>query len=277
MDNGRKRELANAIARRLRERGHRALFAGGSVRDLLLGIPPHDYDIATSARPAEVQALFDHTVAVGAAFGVILVLPDGETPFEVATFRKDLGYTDRRRPDAIAFTDEREDALRRDFTVNALFLDPVSGEVLDYVGGREDLAAGRLRAVGNPEERIAEDRLRMLRAVRFASRFHLAIDRDLAAAVRRHASSVVHVSAERIRDELVKMLTQGDAAVALELLEATGLLEVVMPEAVALRGVPQPPEYHPEGDKPDTSSLFHWESHTCTPCPIELKHLSRRK
>jgi len=250
------RDLADGIAARLRGAGHRALFAGGCVRDLLMGSEPKDWDIATSARPDEIQRLFERTVPVGAAFGVIIVLPDGQTPFEVATFRKDLGYTDFRRPDAVEFTDEEEDARRRDFTINALFLEPVSGEVIDYVDGRADIDRRLVRAVGDPEQRIAEDRLRMLRAIRFAARLHFAIDRSTYAAVKRHASTITHVSAERIRDELTKMLIAGDAAVALELLRASGLLGVILPEAEAMVGVPQPPEFHPEGDVWDHTLLL---------------------
>lgn len=245
---GNSRDLATAVAKGLRDAGHRALFAGGCVRDLLLEREPKDFDVATSATPEEVMRIFPRTAPVGASFGVVLVMPDGHTPVEVATFRRDLGYTDHRRPDAVAFTDEREDAQRRDFTINGLFLDPVTGEILDYVGGRDDLARGILRAIGNPGARIAEDRLRMLRAIRFATRYHFTIEAATWAAVREHASTVVHVSAERIRDELVRMFTEGDAAVALELLDHARLLAVVLPEVAELRAVSPWPELGAAGD-----------------------------
>jgi len=241
-------DAAHLVAKRLAAAGFRALFAGGAVRDLAMGEEPHDVDVATDAVPDEVMALFEKTVPVGAQFGVVLVLPDGLTPVEVATFRTDGGYSDHRRPDTITYASDREDALRRDLTINGLFQDPLTGQIIDYVGGLDDIERGVIRAIGDPEARFGEDRLRLLRAVRFAARYHFRIDGATYAALRRHASSLVTVSGERVRDELTRMLTEGDAATAIELLDACGLLAVVLPEVKALQGVAQPLEYHPEGD-----------------------------
>lgn len=240
-------QAAFGICARLAEHGHRALLAGGCVRDHLLGIPPTDIDIATDARPEVVEALFARTVTVGARFGVVVVLlPEG--PFEVATFRHDGPYLDGRHPSNVVFTDEKQDAERRDFTINAMFLDPVSGEVLDYVGGQADLKAGVIRAVGDARQRFKEDRLRLLRAVRFAARFGFEIERATLDAIREAAAHILETSAERIRDELTKMLTEGQARCAFELLDSTGLLAQVLPEIDAMKGVEQPPVFHPEGD-----------------------------
>ena len=242
-----KREAAaRQICGVLRGAGHRALFAGGCVRDRLLGLTPKDYDIATSARAEEVARLFDQTAAVGAAFGVMIVVrPEGH--FEVATFRKDGPYSDGRRPDSVSFTDEIEDAKRRDFTVNALFFDPETDAVLDYAGGRADLEAKVLRTVGEPAQRFAEDYLRLLRAVRFAARLDYALDGATREAIIALAPHIQETSAERVRDELLKMLTEGNAARAIELLDETGLLEQVLPEITAMKGVEQPAAFHPEG------------------------------
>lgn len=238
---------AGEICARLRAAGHRALFAGGCVRDHLLGVPPKDFDVATSARPDAVAALFDRTVMVGAAFGVVLVLlPEGQ--FEVATFRSDGPYLDGRHPSSVSFTDERADAQRRDFTLNALFLDPETGAVLDYVGGREDLERGVIRAVGDAAARFQEDHLRLLRAVRFAARLGFEIEPATFAAAQALAGKCVDTSAERVRDELLKMLTEGHARRAFELLDATGMLTYVLPEMMPMKGCEQPPEFHPEGD-----------------------------
>ncbi|HXB61717.1 MAG TPA: CCA tRNA nucleotidyltransferase [Acidobacteriaceae bacterium] len=251
-----KYEAAAAIAHRLREAGHQAYFAGGCVRDMLLGIVPKDYDVATSATPEQVVALFAKTFTVGAHFGVVLVV-EGEIATEVATFRSDGAYSDGRRPDAVKYTsDAKEDVLRRDFTINGMLLDPVvyadtgdiAAAVLDYVGGREDLAAGVVRAIGDPALRFAEDKLRMLRAVRFAARFDFAIEAETFAAMRMHATSIHQVSCERIRDELTRMLTEGAARRAFGLLDEAGLLREVLPEIVTMHGVQQPPQFHPEGD-----------------------------
>jgi poly(A) polymerase len=241
------RAAAERICGVLREHGHRALFAGGCVRDMQLGIPPKDYDVATDALPGRVAELFPKTVAVGAAYGVMLVvLPEG--PFEVATFRGDGPYLDGRHPSQVEFLGEREDALRRDFTVNAMFFDPVSEKVVDYVGGQDDLKARVIRAVGDPETRFAEDHLRLLRAVRFTARLDFDMDEATFAAVGRLAPAIRTVSAERVRDELIKMLTEGGARRAFELMDATGLLEQILPEVSRMKGVEQPPEFHPEGD-----------------------------
>ncbi|MCP4645622.1 MAG: CCA tRNA nucleotidyltransferase, partial [bacterium] len=220
---------AESVCKALTKADHRALFAGGCVRDTLLGAEPKDFDIATSARPDEVMALFDHTVPVGVAFGVVLVMvPEGT--FEVATFRQDGPYDDGRHPSRVEFTDEEQDALRRDFTVNALFLDPDTGEIIDYVDGQNDIRQRIIRCVGNPETRFREDHLRLLRAVRFAARLDYTIDPATRTAIRDLAPLSVDTSAERVRDELVKMLTEGAAGRAFRLLDETGLLPHVLPE-----------------------------------------------
>jgi putative nucleotidyltransferase with HDIG domain len=239
---------AAGIVARLRAAGYRAYFVGGCVRDLLLGREPKDFDVATGAPPDKVLTLFEKTFAVGAHFGVVLVA-SGEIVTEVATFRNDGAYSDGRRPDEVRFsTSPEEDAKRRDFTINGMMLDPVNGAVLDVVGGRRDLQAGLIRAIGDPGERFAEDKLRMLRAVRFAARFAFALDPATAKAVQRLAPDVIQVSRERVRDELTRMLTEGRARLAFELLDSTGLLSQVLPEVVRMQGVAQPPQYHPEGD-----------------------------
>jgi poly(A) polymerase len=250
------RAAALMVLRQLRENGHSAYFVGGCVRDLLLGVVPQDYDIATSARPAEVMALFPETIAVGAQFGVVLVvvrpesLPDAPpVAVEVATYRSDVGYSDGRHPDAVRYSDTaEEDVQRRDFSVNGLLLDPISGEVLDYVGGRSDLEGKILRTIGDPGTRLREDKLRMMRAVRFAARLGYQIDANTLRAIRELAAEIHQVSRERIRDELDKMLTEGRARRCFELLNETGLLVEVLPEVSAMKGVEQPPQYHPEGD-----------------------------
>jgi poly(A) polymerase len=255
------KDFAISIIRTLRQQGFRTYLVGGCVRDVLLEREPADYDVATSATPAQVMELFPDTYAVGAQFGVVLVpLPEEQrkggqdTPskaqaVEVATFRSDLGYSDGRRPDDVRFSqDPREDVARRDFTINGMMLDPVSGEVLDFVGGRKDLEAGIIRSIGDPARRFAEDKLRMLRAVRFAARFAYSIEAETLAAIRRFARDVQVVSRERVRDELTRMLTEGQARRAFLLLDESGLLQEVLPEISAMKGVQQPPEFHPEGD-----------------------------
>ena len=246
---------ASKIAKSLKTAGFAAYFAGGCVRDLLLGTSPKDFDVATNARPQQVTALFEHTLEVGAHFGVILVVDevDGErVSTEVATFRHDGAYLDGRRPEAVRFSDDpREDVLRRDFTINGMLLDPaLTGHdaVLDFVGGRDDLQARLVRAIGDANVRFEEDKLRMLRAVRFAARLGFAIEPGTMAAIQRHASEIEQVSNERVRDELTRMLTEGHARQAMELLHESGLLREVLPEIEKLRGVEQSPEYHPEGD-----------------------------
>lgn len=241
------REIALRVALRLRAAGHDALFAGGCVRDHLRGVDPKDYDIATSARPEEVQALFPHTVAVGAAFGVVLVIEE-EHQFEVATFREDVGILDGRHPEQVRYADAKADALRRDFTINGMFEDPGTGEVLDFVGGREDLRARCVRSIGDPTRRYAEDRLRMLRAVRFATTLEFTLEPATMRAIRADAAAIQEVSAERIRDELIELLTSGHGGRGIGLLLESGLLDEILPEVAAMGGVAQPSQFHPEGD-----------------------------
>lgn len=222
------------------------------MRDLLLGHAPADFDVATSARPERVVKLFPRTFAVGAHFGVILVcdeLDGREIVTEVATFRSDGAYSDGRRPDSVRFSDRpEEDVVRRDFTINGMLFDPQMERVLDFVGGREDLNAKLVRAIGDPKQRFEEDKLRMLRGVRFAARFEFAIEPRTEAAMRAHAAQLHQVSRERVRDELTRMLTEGHARQAFELLDRTEVLRQVLPEIDRLHGVEQPPEFHPEGD-----------------------------
>ncbi|MGB9146591.1 MAG: CCA tRNA nucleotidyltransferase [Acidobacteriaceae bacterium] len=251
---------AERIVEQLRGAGHEAYFAGGCVRDLLLGVVPKDFDVATSARPDTVLELFPKTFAVGAHFGVVLVCQDvggQEIVTEVATFRSDGAYLDGRHPAEVRFsTSAREDVLRRDFTINGMMLDPIlqrktcnlTSALLDYVGGQNDLRAGIIRAIGEPRRRFEEDKLRMLRAVRFAARFEYAIEPATERAIRELAADIAQVSRERVRDEMTRMLTEGHARRAFELLDSTGLLRQVLPEIERLHGVKQPPEFHPEGD-----------------------------
>lgn len=242
------RELANSICQKLQQNGHQAYLVGGCVRDVLLGREPADFDVATDALPGQVMQLFPGAIAVGAQFGVVVVPQDGVN-VEVATFRADVGYSDGRHPDRVAYAQTpKEDVQRRDFTINGLLMRHDSGEVLDFIDGRRDLAAGVIRAIGEPGKRFAEDKLRMLRAVRFAARFGFEIDPETFRAIRKHAPEVKTVSAERQRDELTKLLTEGAAQKGFELLGAIGLLGVVLPEVAAMKGVEQPPQYHPEGD-----------------------------
>lgn len=242
------RELANRICAVLGEAGHRAYLVGGCVRDLILGRQPVDYDVATDATPDRVQQLFPGSLTVGAQFGVVVVVEDS-AQVEVATFRSDVGYSDGRHPDRVVYaTSAEEDVRRRDFTINALLLDPRTGEVLDYVGGRSDLRAGLVRAIGDPELRFREDKLRMVRAVRFAARFGYTIEAATFLAIGKQAAEIRQVSAERLRDELTKLLIEGAARRGFELLDQTGLLPAVLPEIANMHGVAQPPEFHPEGD-----------------------------
>ena len=252
-------KAAEAVAERLRAAGHEAYFAGGCVRDLLLGREPQDYDVATSARPEQVFAVFPRAFGVGAHFGVVLVpqeLDGAEIVTEVATFRSDGAYSDGRHPDAVRYSnDPKEDVLRRDFTINGMLLDPAvlartgSAEeaALDWVGGRADLKAGVVRAIGEPARRFEEDKLRMLRAVRFAARFDFDLEAETRRSIRARAAKIHEVSRERVRDELTRMLTEGRARRAFELLDETGLLKEILPEVSAMHGVEQPPEFHPEG------------------------------
>ena len=281
------KDFAISIIRTLRERGYKAYLVGGCVRDLLLGREPADYDVTTDAIPEEVTRIFPETYAVGAQFGVVLVpAPERDVAsnvctdatcyvsskgnvVEVATFRCDIGYSDGRHPDEVRFSkDPREDVERRDFTINGLLLDPLTNEVLDYVGGREDLNAGIIRTIGDPEKRFAEDKLRMLRAVRFGARFGYTIEPKTFQAIRKLAPQIHQVSRERVRDELSRMLTEGHARQAFLLLDETGLLHDVLPEIEAMKGVDQPPQFHPEGDVfVHTLLLLDKLPH---PCPVTL-------
>ncbi|MBI3210408.1 MAG: CCA tRNA nucleotidyltransferase [Candidatus Solibacter usitatus] len=239
---------ASRIVFTLREAGFQAYLVGGCVRDELMGNAPKDYDVATSALPQQVLALFPDSGTVGAHFGVVLVRA-GRAQVEVATFRSDAGYSDGRHPDAVSFElTPRKDALRRDFTINAVFLDPFTGEVLDFVGGRNDMRDAVIRAIGDPRARFEEDRLRMLRAVRFAARFGFDIEPGTLHAIREMRALIHTVAAERIRDELFRILTEGQARRGFQLLDECGLLAEILPEVKAFQGVEQPPEFHPEGD-----------------------------
>jgi len=242
-----RRAGAIAIARRLRDHGFEAYLVGGCVRDLLLGREPEDFDLVTSARPEEVQALFSPTIPVGAKFGVIIVIMAGHE-YEVATFRREEGYEDGRHPSRVTYGTLREDVRRRDFTVNGLAMVPETGEIIDYVGGREDIERRVIRAIGSPEERFAEDHLRMMRAVRFAAQLGLTIDHETFTAIAMRAPAIQQISAERVRDELTKMITRPGGHYGLILLQESGLMCEVLPEVDALRSVMQPPQYHPEGD-----------------------------
>jgi poly(A) polymerase len=241
-------ELARSIVSGLRAAGHQAYLVGGCVRDLLLGHQPKDFDVATDARPDRVAELFERSEQVGAHFGVVLVR-EYTSQVEVATFRSDASYSDGRRPDQVHFeTDPRQDVLRRDFTINALLLDPETNQVLDFVGGQQDLQRRVIRAIGDPEMRFQEDHLRLIRAVRFAARLGFEIDPATMAALQRLHGLIAKVAAERVRDELARILTEGGARRGFELLDETGLLGDILPEVAAMKGVAQPPEFHPEGD-----------------------------
>ncbi len=242
-----KEEQARAILLRLRDNGFIALFNGGCVRDRLLGIPIKDYDIATNARPEVVQRLFDNTVAVGAQFGVIMVIVAGE-PFEVATFRADAPYVDGRRPSSVSFGTIEEDAKRRDFTIGGMYYDPFDDRLIDTVGGMRDLRAGIIRAIGNPYDRFAEDHLRVLRAARFAARLNFTIEPETHKAMRLTAPMVPKVSAERLGEEIVRLMTEGGAARGMDIMVETGLMKEVLPEVLPMIGCQQPANYHPEGD-----------------------------
>ena len=243
----RQRDYAADIVHRLREAGHEAFWVGGCVRDLIRDVAPEDYDIVTSARPEEVRGLFSRTIPVGERFGICLVV-EGGAPFEVAAFRTEADYDDGRHPSRVAFGTAKEDVRRRDFTINGLLMDPETGRITDHVGGLRDIEQRIIRTIGDPEERFAEDHLRMLRAVRFAATLGFEIEPMTFAAVRRQAAMITRISAERIRDELSRLLTGGAARRGLELLSESGLLGEILPEVHALQGVEQPPLFHPEGD-----------------------------
>jgi poly(A) polymerase len=281
------KDFATSIIQTLRQHGFQAYLVGGCVRDLLLGREPKDYDVSTDATPAQVMDIFPETYAVGEQFGVVLVpMPEREAeaekrtePFskgpviEVATFRSDIGYSDGRHPDEVRFSrDPREDVARRDFTINGMLLDPLaekgSAEVLDFVGGRDDLKAGIIRTIGDPERRFAEDKLRMLRALRFAARFEYKIDPATFSAIQKSAHEISVVSRERVRDELTRMLTEGHGRRAFLLLDESGLLQQILPEISAMKGVEQPPEFHPEGDVFAHTLLL--LDNLPDPCPLTL-------
>jgi poly(A) polymerase len=242
------KKTATDIVKRLRESGYAAYLVGGCVRDMVMGKEPKDFDIATSALPDEVMRLFPQTLTVGAQFGVVLVVQNGHT-YEVATFRSDGLYEDGRHPKEVLYTDDpRRDVLRRDFTINGLLYDPVAETVLDFVEGQSDIRNGIIRTIGEPEQRFLEDKLRLMRAVRFAARFDYRLDSDTQRSIFELAHKITQVSQERIRDELVKILTEGYSARGIRLLEECRLLQQILPEVSCLKGVPQPPEFHPEGD-----------------------------
>ncbi len=235
------------IVGRLKMAGFEAFLVGGCVRDFIRGCKPGDYDVATSARPDDVRGIFPRTIPVGEKFGIILVVENGRT-FEVATFRTEEGYDDGRRPSRVSFATAEEDVRRRDFTINGLLMDPQTGEVIDYVNGCGDIEKRLLRTIGDPEKRFSEDRLRMLRAVRFAASLDFAMDDNTFFAISKNAAAIVGISAERVREELSSILTGGGARRGMELLAASGLLQEALPEIYAMKGVSQPPLYHPEGD-----------------------------
>lgn len=241
------RTTAISIVERLQEAGHTAYFAGGCVRDQLRGVEPKDYDVATSARPEEVEALFRDSRAVGAHFGVILVHENG-FDFEIATFRSDGSYLDGRRPESVTFSSPEEDAQRRDFTINGLFHDPIAGETIDFVHGNADLEAKVIRAIGNPAARFEEDHLRLLRAVRFAARFDFEIDAKTWTAMQDNATQIKNISPERIRDEFSQIFVHPSRVRGFDLLVESGLMAEVVPEILDLQGCEQPPQFHPEGD-----------------------------
>jgi len=249
-DSEKKTAIAVAIVKKLCDKGFSALFAGGYVRDRIMtgdNTVIGDIDIATNAKPQTIARLFSHTIGVGEQFGVMVVVEDG-IPFEVATFRADIGISDGRHPDTVVFTDAQEDALRRDFTINGMFYDPVAEKIIDYVDGRSDIDKRIIRSIGDPYQRFKEDYLRMLRAIRFAARFDFTIDPDTWNALCENAEKIQQISPERIFAEIDKMLCQANPGKALELLMKSGLLREVLPEVAALEGVKQPPEFHPEGD-----------------------------
>jgi len=240
-------QAAYRVAEKIKLAQHRVVFAGGCVRDFLMKKTPQDFDVATSALPDEVEKIFQKTIPVGKQFGVILVI-DGDEQIEVTTFRREGGYRDGRHPTEISFTDDKEDALRRDFTVNGLFYDPFSQQVLDYVGGQEDIQKKVIRAIGDPAQRFEEDKLRLLRAVRFAANLNFTIESNTWTELLRLAPQIHQVSPERIRDELVKIFTRPGAPRGFDLLSQSGLMKEILPEIEAMKGVQQQPDFHPEGD-----------------------------
>src|SRR5213594_3457179 len=240
-------KTARDIAQRLRAADHIAYFAGGCVRDMVRGLAAKDFDIATDATPDIVQKIFSHTYAVGAHFGVVVVVENGFN-VEVATFRSDGAYLDHRHPVDVRFSSPEEDANRRDFTINGMFFDPEKNEVIDFVGGRADLEAKLVRAIGEPAQRFAEDRLRMLRAARFATVLDFKIDNQTWDALVAGSPTILEISAERIRDELVRIFVSPNRLVGWDLLNESGLLRTILPELEAMKGCLQPEQFHPEGD-----------------------------
>ncbi len=241
-------DVAKELVTELREAGHKAFCVGGCTRDTLLSTEPKEYDITTSATPEEVSKIFQHTVPIGVSFGVILVIM-GKYQFEVATFRKDQGYSDSRHPDSVVYSSqEQEDVLRRDFTINGMLYDPISEEVIDYVDGISDLKNKIVRTIGDPNKRFNEDKLRMMRAIRFSSRYKFELDLETFHAIEELAADITQVSSERIRDEILKIITQSNPGHGIRMLSESGLLKYVLPDVEVMRGVEQPPEFHPEGD-----------------------------
>jgi poly(A) polymerase len=241
------KQTALALIERLTKGGFEAYFVGGCVRDMLMGKEPIDHDVATSARPDQIAGLFSHVIPVGEQFGVMLVIEEGHA-FQVATFRADMEYRDGRKPSGVRFSSAREDVLRRDFTVNGLLYDPLKCRLLDYVGGEDDIRDRVIRTIGDPRQRFAEDKLRLLRAVRFSSTLGFEIEKGTFAAIGELVHEITVVSRERIRDELVKIMIGPNAGAGLDLLDRTGLLAILLPEVHAMKGVPQPAVFHPEGD-----------------------------
>ncbi|HLE87792.1 MAG TPA: CCA tRNA nucleotidyltransferase [Candidatus Brocadiaceae bacterium] len=241
------KQTAIEIVKTLQKHGYKAFFAGGCVRDMIMGKVSIDYDIATSALPQDIINLFGKTIPVGVQFGVVIVVKDGHN-FEVATFRTEGSYSDGRHPDYVAFSTPEDDVKRRDFTINGLLYDPVKNEILDYVGGQEDISKGIIRTIGNPAERFTEDKLRMIRAARFACRFNFPIHEDTRRAIIQLAQNIHVVSAERIREELEKILTGTNPHIGIKLLDELCLLEEILPEVSSMKGVRQPENFHPEGD-----------------------------
>jgi len=241
------RDIATGLVRQLQAAGYEAFWVGGCVRDFLLGRNPEDYDIATSASPPQIEALFERTIPVGRKFGVIVVVRNGHE-FQIATFRAEADYADGRHPETVSFGDAKADASRRDFTINGLFYDPVADRLHDWVGGEADLRRKLVRTIGNPAERFAEDHLRLLRTVRFAAQLGFEIEPETFSAVRALAPKIQLISAERVRDELWKLFRPPHAARGLQLLQDSGLLMEVLPEIAATKGCDQTPDYHPEGD-----------------------------
>ncbi len=241
-------DFTREVVVELRKAGHKAFCVGGCARDTLLGIEPKEYDITTSATPQEVSEIFPHTVPIGVSFGVILVIT-GKYQFEVATFRRDQSYTDGRHPDKVIYSsEEQEDVRRRDFTINGMLYDPIEEEVIDYVDGIRDIKSKIVQTIGDPYERFNEDKLRMMRAIRFSSRYNFELNLDTFQAIEKLAADITQVSGERIRDEITKIITQSNPGHGLNMLSVSGLLKYILPDVEIMNGVEQPPEFHPEGD-----------------------------